>query len=197
MLRKLQERIIQISKDKKLSHLSSCLTTVGILYEIYSNKLPNDIVILSNGHAGLALYVVLEHFYGLDAEKLFDKHGVHPNRCLEDHIYLSTGSLGMGITVAVGAAIASPEKHVYCIVSDGECAEGSVWEALACIDKLSLENITVYVNINGFSAYDKVNKDSLTKKILAFTCRAVIVDTSKMDDWLPLSRTLEDHYKVI
>lgn len=197
MRSKLQERILELSKKHKLSHLSSCLTVVGILDDIYKNKAKDDIVILSCGHAGLALYVVLEKYEGKCAEVLLNKYGVHPSRSNEDGIYLSTGSLGMGITVAVGAALASPDKIVYCVVSDGECAEGSVWESLAFIDKQALKNIKIIVNANGFSAYDPVDIESLKRRISSFSDKAIVVDTSQLPEWLPLNGDLMDHYKVI
>ena len=86
-LNDLQKRILDISYKHKLSHLSSNLTAVGIIDEIYCLRKDNDPFILSSGHAGLALYVVLEKYYGLDAEKLFKKHGVHPNRDIKDKLY--------------------------------------------------------------------------------------------------------------
>ena len=68
---------------------------------------------LSSGHAGLALYVVLEHFYGIDAEHLLKTHGIHPERDLENFIDVSTGSLGLGITIATGIALSNPNINVY------------------------------------------------------------------------------------
>ena len=194
-----QNRILEISKKKKLSHIGSCLSVSQILDDIYANKNADDIVILSSGHAGLALYVVLEKYLGHDAEELFDKHGVHPNRDLNNDIYLSTGSLGMGVTVAVGAALASPQKTVYCVLSDGECAEGSVWESLSFIHRNKINNLRIFINANGFSAYDLVDIEHLKNKVSAFCSSEVVkvVDTSQLDPNLPLSRTLEDHYKIL
>lgn len=197
MYTELYERILELSKKHKLSHLGSCLTAVGVLDDIYKTKRSDDIVILSSGHAGLALYVVLEKYEGKDAESLLLKHGVHPSRDTANGIYLSTGSLGMGITVAVGCAIASPGKKVYCVLSDGECAEGSVWESLAAIDKLGLDNIEIIVNANGFSAYDSVDISKLETKLKAFSNKVELVNNSSLPSWLPLNNDLEDHYKVI
>jgi len=91
----LQKRIIEISHKHKLSHLSSCLASVNVIDKIYSVKKEDEPFILSNGHAALALYVVLEK-YGLtmcggkkkvNAEELYLKHGTHPNRDLENGIW--------------------------------------------------------------------------------------------------------------
>ena len=155
--------------------MGSCLSAAPIINRIYEIKRPEDIFILSSGHAALALYCTLEQHLGHDAEALLEKHGVHPNRDPEHGIYLSTGSLGQGITVAVGVALASPDKHVYCLLSDGECAEGSVWEALRFIHEKPLNNMTVVVNANGFSALSEVDLDYLKKRLRSFLPQIVFV----------------------
>lgn len=164
------ERIIDISYKHKLSHIGSCLTMHPILEEIYNNKKKDDIVVLSAGHAGLAQYVEIEkHSNGLiDAEKLLDTMGIHPSRDISNGIFVSTGSLGSGILIAVGLAIADSNKTIYCILSDGECAEGSVWEALSFIQKNNISNIIVHVNINGYSAYDCVDREYLENRLKIF-----------------------------
>ena len=91
-----------------------------IINNIFANTLSDDIFILSNGHAAVALYVVLEKYYDVDAEDLLKEHGEHPKRD-DRFIHCSTGSLGQGITVAVGRAIAKPNRDVHCLISDGEC----------------------------------------------------------------------------
>ena len=88
-LNKLKKRILDISYHHKLGHLGSCFSTLPIILEIYEKKREEDIFILSNGHAGLALYVVLEHFLNQDAEALFNKHGVHPSYSPEEGIMCS------------------------------------------------------------------------------------------------------------
>ena len=155
-MNQLHNRIIEISKKHHLSHLGSNLTAVNIIDEIYQIKKENEPFILSCGHAGLALYTVLEKYYGFDAEKLYLKHGTHPYRDLDDKIYCSTGSLGMGLGIAVGIALAYWWKNVYCLISDGECFEGSIYEAANVIRKYKVSNLKVYLNWNGMSAYDYV-----------------------------------------
>ena len=114
------ERILDIAYANKLSHLGSYFSSVGIIEDIFSTKEEEDIFILSSGHCAVALYVVLEKYLGHNAERLFLKHGGHPHRCEEDDLHCSTGSLGMGITAAVGRAVANPERTVHCLISDGE-----------------------------------------------------------------------------
>lgn len=151
-------RITEISKKYKLSHLGSCYTSLGIIDEIYSIKKPDEPFVLSMGHAFLSLCVVIEKYHCIDAEKIYIKHGVHPERCDECKIYCSTGSLGNGISIACGMALADRTKNVYCLISDGESAEGIVYEVANVMRKYKLTNLKVYCNYNGFSANDIVEQ---------------------------------------
>ena len=162
------QRVLEISKKLDLSHIGSCLTALPIIEEIYERKEKGEKFVLSSGHAGLALYVVLEKEYMIDAEMLFEKHGVHPNRDEENYIDCSTGSLGQGLPIALGMALADREKNVYCLISDGECAEGSIWEALRIKTDNHVDNLRIYVNINGYSAYDEVKIYPLINRLLSF-----------------------------
>ena len=155
-MNELHERIIEISKKYKLSHLGSNLTSVDIIDTIYSLKGDNDPFILSMGHAALALYVVNEKWHGIDAEQVYLRHGVHAERCGLCHISCSAGSLGIGITIALGMALADRTKNVYCLISDGEIYEGSVYETANAIRKYNITNLKLYLNYNGWSAYDSV-----------------------------------------
>ncbi len=191
----LKARILEIAYKHKLSHLGSYLSSVEIIDEIYSTKNPEDIFILSSGHAALALYVVLEKYEGKNAEELFLKHGGHPHRDEKDGIYCSTGSLGLGITVAVGRALANKNRKVYVLISDGESAEGSVWEALRFIQESNLSNIEVYVNVNGYAAYDKVDIKYLVDRLKAFL-PSINIKYTNVNQY-PFLRGLNAHYHVM
>jgi transketolase len=167
-MKKLYRRLLDICYENKLHHLGSYFSCLHIIDEIYKNKNEDDIFILSNGHAVVALYVVLEKYYGLDAQELLDKYGEHPKRNELDRIHCSTGSLGMGICVAVGRAVGNPNRHVHVMISDGESNEGSVWEALRYINDGGVKNITVHVNANGWAAYDPVNITLLEQRMKVF-----------------------------
>ena len=167
-MKELYKRLLDICYERQLHHLGSYFSALQIIDEIYSQKNDDDIFILSNGHAVVALYVVLEKYYGLDAVELHEKYGDHPKRNELDKLHCSTGSLGMGVTVAVGRALANPDRDVYCLLSDGECAEGSVWEALRFAYENKVTNLKLYVNANGWAAYDAVDLDYLEKRIKAF-----------------------------
>ena len=191
----LKKRILEIAYKHKLGHLGSYLSAAGIVDEIYENKNPDDIFILSSGHAALALYAALEKYEGKNAEELFLKHGGHPHRDEENGIYCSTGSLGLGITVAVGRALANKFRKVYVLISDGESAEGSVWEALRFIKESNLPNIEVYVNVNGYAAYDKVDVKYLVDRLEVFLPTINIRYTSV--NQYPFLRGLNAHYHVM
>jgi transketolase len=153
----LHERIIEISKKYHLSHLGSSLTSVNIIDEIYRIKKPDEPFILSCGHAGIALFVVIEKYENINAEEIYLHHrSTHPERCEKCHIYCSTGSLGLGLPIAVGMALADRTKNVYCLISDGECFEGSIYESANIIRKYKVTNLKVYLNFNGYSAFDTV-----------------------------------------
>jgi len=195
MLNNLEKRILALSFKWKLSHISSCLNSVNIINGIYKVKKKNEPFILSNGHAGLALYVVLEKYEGRDAEKLWKKHGTHPNRDLPNGIWCSTGSLGQGLPIAVGMALADRKRLVYVLISDGECAEGSIWEALKIAADNRLENLRITCAANGYSAMGKVDADLLDLRLQYFYPTLVVkTNMFKYPDWL---QGLRGHYEII
>ncbi|OUX38273.1 MAG: hypothetical protein CBE33_01180 [Candidatus Pelagibacter sp. TMED273] len=174
----LLRRLLDIAYEKQLHHLGSYFSCLGIIDNIYDKMDEDDIFILSNGHASVALYVVLEKYFGFDAENLLSELGEHPSRNELMKVHCSTGSLGMGITVAVGRALSNKNRQVYCVISDGECSEGSVWESLAFIEQNNIENIHIYVNANGWAAYDSVDLDYLEKRLKSFYSKIIFVKTS-------------------
>jgi transketolase len=186
---RLADRALTLSYKKKMSHIGSVLSTLPIIWDIFKIKNDKDLFVLSNGHAGLALYVILEKIYGIDAEAYLDELGVHPVRTFG--IDCSTGSLGCGLPIATGMALGNPNK-VYCIISDGECAEGSIWEALRFINDFNLTNLTVHVDMNGYSAYGSVDEDVLEKRLRAFY-PAIIIDHTPLKPYYGQSY----HYKIL
>lgn len=191
----LKRRILDIAYKNKLSHLGSYFSSVDIVDNIYSKMGEDDIFILSSGHCALALYVVLEKYKNADAEDLFRRFGGHPHRSEKDCIHCSTGSLGMGLTAAVGRAIAEPGRTVHCLISDGECAEGSIWESLRFIEEKNIKNIKVYVNANGYAAYDVVEVPYLTRRLEAFHPDIQIIKTDS--NVFPFLCGLNAHYHIM
>ena len=181
----IERRVLELSYKHGLAHIGSCLTAAEPINAIYTTKKPDEPFILSPGHNGLALYCVLEAWGWGDAEDLVKKYGTHPDRDMERGIWASTGSLGHGIGIAVGMAIADPDKNVYCLLSDGECAEGSVWEALRIAGDLRLENLRIVVICNGYGAYGKIEVETLEKRLQLFYPTLVAkVNTFNYPQWL-------------
>jgi transketolase len=198
IISQLSLRILDIAYRHKLSHLGSCLTALPIICEIYAQKQPNEKFVLSAGHSGLALYVVLEHLKIIpDAEDQLLQDGIHPTRRDENGIDCSTGSLGQGITVAVGMALADPAKKVYVLCTDGEMAEGSLWESLFFADRFNLTNLKLYFNVNGWTALQQVDPEYLCYKLDNFkNCQMYFRMPVNFPSfsWL---QGLEGHYHVM
>lgn len=185
MLNKLEKRCIELTYGHNMTHLGSVLTAVGLIDKIYLAKNKDDKFVLSSGHAFLAHAVVLEKNGVADADELVKRHGTHPNRDPLNKIWVSTGSLGQGLPIAVGMAIARPEIDIFVLISDGEANEGSVFEALRIAGELRLENLKVVVNANGYSALGRVDVDLLDKRIQMFyPCLVVRTDLFKYPEWL-------------
>lgn len=159
----MRERVLEISKQEQLSHVGSCISMVEVLQEIYEKKSPEDIVIISAGHSHLAHLVAEEKFNNKRIN--LPLKDIHCNE--DDGCEVSTGSLGLGITVALGRAIADKTRDVYCVISDGEAAEGSVWETLR-IKADRVDNLKIYVNANGFGALGEIDIDQLEERLKAF-----------------------------
>jgi transketolase len=152
-------------------HIGSALSAVDILAVLYAEILKYDVnnpissdrdfFILSKGHAYVGYYATLAKagfFSSEDIKAQFMTDGgwlpVHPVKNLEKGIEFSSGSLGMGMPFAVGKAYAlkldGKSNKVYTLIGDGECDEGSIWEAFLSASNLKLDNLTVVVDKNGF-----------------------------------------------
>lgn len=183
-----RKHILRCSKQANVGHIGSCLSIVELLLAVYevanlpSPQDPNrDRVILSKGHAALALYGVLVERGVLSPASLDsffkngDYFGVHPEHGVEG-VDFSTGSLGQGLGFAVGAAMAAKrqgsQRRVFVILSDAEMNEGSVWEAVMFAAHHGLDNLHALVDVNGQQAFgytkDVINLHPLEEKWQAF-----------------------------
>jgi transketolase len=175
------DRIIEIAKKLHLAHVGSCLTAVNIIEEIYQIKKKDEKFILSCGHAGLALYVIIEKYEGINAEDIYKHHGAQPGRCDKCRLDCSTGSLGHGLPIALGMAMANRTKNVYCLISDGECSEGTMWEVSNVVRKYNVSNLKIYLNFNGWSAYDRVDERMLGNIMTIFP--SIHVRRTRVEDY--------------
>ena len=198
----LKRRIVEISYKLKLGHIGSCLSICDLLKDIYDKRKPNDKVIISCGHAHLAHLVVMDSYRKMpvieptDIEHMIHiikDYGIHCDR--KAGCDVSTGSLGHGIGIALGMALANRKRNVYCIVSDGETREGSVWEALRIQKEQYVDNLFVYVAINGWGAYHQINGIMLNNQIEYMSwARGISTSLLGYPKWLTGQ---EGHYGVL
>lgn len=174
----LRRQIIQMAHDAGEGHVPSALSILDIIWVLYDKIMkPDDRFILSKGHGCLALYVVLAAKGFITPEQLatFSKYnsilGGHPDRNKVPGVLCSTGSLGHGLPQAVGIALARKIKgepgRVFCLVGDGECNEGSIWEACLLAKQHKLGNLIVIVDYNR-STDRAVDISSIHDKFWAF-----------------------------
>ena len=182
------------------AHIGGALSSVDILTVLFKyflglnkiniKKFDRNYFILSKGHACLVYYSVLAHYGFIDFEELktFEKDGSkllgHPVLNTDLGIDFSTGSLGNGVGIGVGLAIGlkkmKSESNVYIIVGDGECNEGSVWEAFMSAAHYKLDNLTVIVDKNNFqqtgTSSEILDLISISKKIETFGFNVFDID---------------------
>ena len=173
-----KKNILKVANLKNKGHIPSALSIIDIIYNFYKLNLNvNNEFILSKGHACLALYSVLlekellseDEFYSFsDFDSIL---GGHPHMLKHNEIKASTGSLGHGLPFSVGKALAykiqNKEKKVFCLVGDGECNEGSIWEAAILASNLKLNNLVCLVDYNN-SQIRSQNVLNIDNKFKAF-----------------------------
>ena len=161
--------VLEQSKRANVGHIGSALSIADIIATLYGGVLriddpddpDRDRFVLSKGHAALALYAAL-HLRGWLTHDELNTYcgdgtllGVHPEAALRG-VDFSTGSLGQGLPMACGAALAArlqgSKRRVYVLLSDGELNEGSVWEAALFAAHHGLSNLTAIVDVNGQQA---------------------------------------------
>lgn len=169
-------RILEIAFKANHSHIGSCLTTVDLIDAVYKTKKNNEKFVLSNGHAAMALYAILEKYKKIKNPNITKRLYIHPDRNTSIDIHVSTGSLGHGLLIAVGMAFANRNKPVYCVISDGECSEGSVWEAFRVIIENKLYNLKIILDANGWGGYDPINISVLSKRLKGFGINLIKVN---------------------
>lgn len=172
--RAVRRLVLEQSMRAGVGHIGSSLSVVDILTWLYSGELrlrdDRDRFLLSKGHAALALYCTLFATGRLSDHELATfcsdgtKLGVHPDHGLE-WVDFSTGSLGQGLSVGVGAALAArmsaSPRRVFVLLSDAELNEGAVWEAAMFAAHHRLANLVAIVDVNGQQAF------GLTREVLS------------------------------
>ncbi|OQA34711.1 MAG: Transketolase [Betaproteobacteria bacterium ADurb.Bin341] len=213
--RELRARVIETSSKTGTPHLGSCLSCVDILTALYFSVLkidpanPGDVMrdrlILSKGHGAPTLFQVLAK-RGFYTESMLESYGQDGGVFAEhpptpDHlagIEAATGSLGHGLPIGLGMALAGRIQersyNVYAVLGDGECNEGSVWEAAMLASAQRVANLCVIVDFNKWQATGRSREvmalDPLADKWRAFGWNAAEVDGH---DMTALLNALQQH----
>lgn len=206
--------ILKQSKRANVGHIGSSLCVADIIAALYGNILnihhpddPNrDRFILSKGHAALALYAAL-HLKGWLTEDELNQYcadasllGVHPERALKG-IDFSTGSLGLGLSFAAGAALGSRLKNAgyraFALLSDAECNEGSVWEAAMFAAHHQLSNLIAIIDLNAQQAFgytrEVINMEPVAERWKAFGWDVHTIDGHYIDEITRTIKSLNVH----
>jgi len=203
----LRGRIIETSHKAGIPHLGSCLSCVDILTALYFSVLrvdaanptaaDRDRFILSKGHGAPALFQVLA-MRGYYPESMLDTYG-EDGGVFAEHppapgylpgIEAATGSLGHGLPIALGMALAArmnkQKYNVYAVLSDGECNEGSIWEAAMLAAAQKVNNLCIVIDFNKWQATGRSREimalDPLLEKWQAFGWNACEVDGHNMSE---------------
>jgi transketolase len=204
--RTIRARIVENSHKTGTPHLGSCLSCVDLLVALYFSRLnidprqpedaDRDRFILSKGHGAPALFQVLA-MRGFYPESMLDSYG-HDGSVFAEHpptpghlagIEAATGSLGHGLPLGLGMALAARihkrDYKVYAVLSDGECNEGSVWEAAMMAAAQKTTNLCALIDYNKWQATGRSQEvmalDPLADKWRAFGWHAIETDGNDMN----------------
>jgi len=186
-----KKRLLRMHYEAGVGHIGgnlSCLDAMLLVFHSFLSQ--SDKFILSKGHSAGALYVSLWSAGYLGDEDLKTFHGegtylpAHPPISRFEKIPFSTGSLGHGLSLAVGVALAKKlrgdDGHIFCMTSDGEWQEGSTWEALIFLNHHQLKNITVLVDHNrlqGFGTTGSVaSMSSISQRLQGFDLDVTVIN---------------------
>jgi transketolase len=197
--------ILKMTTEAGSGHPSSSLSATEVVTALYFGgflkhdpKNPHwpdrDRFILSKGHAAPVLYAALAqsgyfpHDEIMTLRKLGSPLEGHPNMKRLPGVEASTGSLGQGLSIGVGYALAArvdkKDYHTYVVTGDGEIGEGQVWEAAASAAKYQLDNLTLIVDRNHFqqtgASEDVLNMDPIDGKLTAFGWKTQVINGNDM-----------------
>jgi transketolase len=165
----LKKKILSMITIAKSGHPGGSLSCTEVLTCLFLrimnfqkdnlNDLERDVFILSKGHAAPTLYAILAKIGIIEEKNLKTLRSFksplqgHPKKGLIPGIEISTGSLGMGASISVGIALAAKldgiNKKIYCLIGDGECNEGVIWEAAMASAHYNLDNLIFVIDRNG------------------------------------------------
>ena len=196
----IRKNIIKMVAAAQSGHPGGSLSAVELLTWLYFNEMDinkdnlkttkRDRFVLSKGHASPLLYAVLCEKGFLDESELVTFRAInsrlqgHPNMNYVDGIDMTTGSLGQGLSAAVGMALANrldnSDRRVYCMVGDGESEEGQIWEAIMAAANFKLDNLCVMLDFNGLQIDGEIikvmNPTPFDSKYQAFGWHTILID---------------------
>jgi len=181
-------RIIDICFSNKEGHVASSLSVLDLIYYIYKDHITTNNqnkFVLSKGHASLGLYAILEHFNILTSQESLETFcsfdsvlGGHPTVKVSG-VEASTGSLGHGMPISVGMALAKKIKNepgiIFCLIGDGEANEGTIWESALLASHHQLNNLCCILDRNK-STDRALSIGNMIKKFEAFEWNTKSID---------------------
>lgn len=194
-----RQLLLEMIQRAGSGHIGSSLSCVDIISTLKFSEMnwaagrdrcDSDVFVLSKGHAVPAWYAVLMVSGELSTRHLGSLRKIdsplqgHPDRVRNTLIDVSTGALGQGLSIAIGRAHAKKMKgqqsYVYCLLGDGECQEGQVWEAVMFAGALGIGNLITFIDLNESQSDGPVHEvldiGPLAPKLAAFGWHVQIVD---------------------
>lgn len=185
LAKEIRRNVIKTVYHARAGHIGGPLSAADVLTALYfevMNIRPQDPAwegrdrfVLSKGHSAIALYCTLGErgYFSKDELHTFDEINsrlqAHPDMTVLPGLDMSTGSLGQGISSAVGIALGAKMKralfHTYCMIGDGESQEGQVWEAADIASKYALDNLTIFMDYNQLQQYGWAGSNGRVRQI--------------------------------
>ena len=203
---KIRKGIIEGTYNAKAGHPGGSLSAADVFAYLYEKEMrydaknpkweDRDRFVLSKGHCAPGLYAALANKGFFPVEDLKTLRHIdsylqgHPNMNTVPGVDMSTGSLGQGISVAVGMAKAAKymnkNVNVYTLLGDGEIEEGQVWEAMMFANQYKLDNLCVIIDSNGLqidgACSEVMSAEPIDEKVKAFGFECIVIDGNDFDE---------------
>lgn len=218
--KEIRKTILGIANRAKSPHIGSALSCADILSALYFdvmdiptpykelNHSKRDIFLLSKAHSAMALYATLLHKGAMSQKEIegYYQNGgtlpAHTDRESSPYVEISAGSLGHGLPIGLGIALAirgeknnhNTQRKVFILMGDGECQEGSIWEAAMLAPKLELNHLIVLIDRNNLQGYGRASElvsfEPLEDKWRAFGWECFRVDGHSEES---IIKTIKQH----
>lgn len=203
---KIRKGIIEGTYNAKAGHPGGSLSAADVFAYLYEKEMrydaknpkweDRDRFVLSKGHCAPGLYAALANKGFFPVEDLKTLRHIdsylqgHPNMNTVPGVDMSTGSLGQGVSVAVGMAKAAKymnkDVNVYTLLGDGEIEEGQVWEAMMFANQYKLDNLCVIIDSNGLqidgACSEVMSAEPIDEKVKAFGFDCIVIDGNDFDE---------------